>query len=56
MSIVKIAQTLEAHSVPYYIENNRIFADSMICGTQMFDEVVDLTDYTCSKLFAWLGY
>lgn len=56
MTIAQIAKILELHSVPHYIEGDRIYADSMIAFTGMFEIVEDLTDRTRSELFAWLGY
>ena len=56
MKIVTIAHILNQHSVPYIIKGNRIYADSMAAFSKPFEEVEDLTDYTCSPLYAWLGY
>ena len=47
-----IGRALKAHYVPYYIDNERIFADDMT-GTNTYD---DLTGYTLQKLRDWLGY
>lgn len=51
-----IIAALEAHSVPYKIENGRIIADSMIAFTELFEETVDVTDFTKKELMTWLGY
>lgn len=56
MQIEKIAKILNLHSVPYYVEGGRIYADSMLAYSPIFSEVVDLTDYTISQLYSWLGY
>lgn len=56
MTINKIKQILDLHSVPHYEADGRIYADSMISGTDLFQEVEDVTDWTKSQLFAWLGY
>ena len=56
MTIENIALALEVHSVPYYIENDRVYADTMDAAKAALEEVVDLTDYTHSQLYAWLGY
>ena len=56
MPIEEIARILDAHSVPYFIKDGRIYADSMIAFTALFEEVEDVTDYTRSQLYAWLGY
>ena len=56
MTITHIAKILNLHSVPYRIEDGRIYADSMIAFTGMFEIVEDLTDYTYAELRAWLGY
>lgn len=56
MAVERIAKVLDAHSVPYRIESGRILADSMIAGTELFEEVEDLTDYSRTELYDWLGY
>lgn len=56
MNIERIAEILTLHSVPYRIEGGRIYADTMAAGSDPFEETADLTDYTCSQLYAWLGY
>ena len=56
MTIAQIQTILPNHSIPFYVQNGRILADSMIAYTELFQEVVDLTDYTRQQLFAWLGY
>lgn len=52
----KIIKILDAHSVPYYESNGRIYADSMLSGTELFEKVENVTDWTCEMLFDWLGY
>ena len=52
LSVRNIARALKNHYVPFYIENEHIFADDMT-GTSTFD---DLTGYTLKKLRDWLGY
>lgn len=56
MDIKTIAAILSRHSVPFKIENDRILADSMQANIPLFQETVDLTDYTKSQLYDWLGY
>lgn len=56
MSITTIINILEQHSVPYFIKDNRVYADSMVAFSQPFETVIDMTDYTRSQLYAWLGY
>lgn len=56
MNIEQIAKILTLHSVPYRIEGGRIYADTMAAGSAPFEETEDLTDCTCSQLYAWLGY
>lgn len=56
MSVFQISRVLEGHGVPFYIQGNRIFADSMVAFTAIFEEVVDVTNYTPEQLRAWLGY
>lgn len=56
MSNEKIARILDQHSIPHYIENGRIYADCMIAGTQVFEEVEDMTGCSKNELYDWLGY
>lgn len=56
MTISKIRSILDAHGVPCFISGGRIYADSMIACTALFECVEDLTDYTRAQLYAWLGY
>ena len=56
MTIQEIARILKYHSVPFKIENNNIYADSMINGTALFEKVENCTRWSRKKLFIWLGY
>lgn len=56
MTIEYIIKVLCQHSIPFKIEGNRIYADSMFAGTETFEQVEDVTDWTKSELYAWLGY
>ncbi len=56
MTPKQIAKILDLHSIPHYTKDGRIYADAMTAGTALFEEVEDLTDYTRSQLYAWLGY
>lgn len=56
MGIDRIGKILENHNVPFYVNNGRIYADSMIAGTGLFEQVEDLTDCSRKKLYDWLGY
>ena len=56
MPVAKIANILEQHSVPYFIKDDHIYADSMVAFSKLFEEVIDLTCYTRRELYAWLGY
>lgn len=56
MGNVAIGKILKAHSIPYYEKNGRIFADSMLAGTEVFEEMKDLTGISRKKLYEWLGY
>lgn len=55
-SLADIKSILDAHGVPNFIADGRIYADSMMAHTAPFEEIEDLTDYTRAELFAWLGY
>lgn len=56
MHLKQIETILKAHSVPYYIKNNQIYADSMISGTKLFDCTENVTNWTKKQLYVWLGY
>ena len=51
-----IKQILKNHSIPYYERNGDIYADSMIAGTALFEHVENVTLWTRTQLFQWLGY
>ena len=51
-----IKQILKNHGVPFYQSNGNIYADSMENGTKTFDKVENVTTWTRTQLFAWLGY
>lgn len=56
MTLKQIESILKAHSVPYYIENDHIYADSMIADTEIFEHTENVTDWTKNQLYIWLGY
>ena len=56
MSVQTIVRILKLHSVPYFMKGDRVLADSMICGTGIFENTIDVTDYTFKELMDWLGY
>lgn len=56
MSIPSIAKILDSHSVPYFINNGHIYADSMVAFSALFDEVVEMTCWSCDEIYSWLGY
>lgn len=56
MKIETISKILKAHSVPCKVENGRIYADSMLVNTEEFEIIVDVTEYSKSELFEFLGY
>lgn len=51
-----IKKILDAHSVPNFEKGGRIYADSMLAGSGLFEEVEDLTGWSMEKLWEWLGY
>lgn len=55
MSNWKISEILTRHSVPFYEVDGKIYADSMEGGTEVFEKVEDVTDWTKRQLLAWLG-
>jgi len=56
MTTEKISKILSAHGVPHYIRDGRVYADSMISGTEKFEIVEDCTDWSRKRLLSWLGY
>lgn len=56
MDTLKVSKILERHGIPFCIDNGRIFADSMVNGTKTFENTIDLTNFTVSELYSWLGY
>lgn len=51
-----ITRILDLHSIPYQIHSGRIYADSMLSGTALFEILEDVTGWTRSQLYSWLGY
>ena len=56
MSIKRIEFILTAHCIPHYINDGRIYADTMECGREIVEDVVDVTDYSAADLYDFLGY
>ena len=56
MNIIEIIKILNLHSVPHYEKDGRIYVDSMIGGTDLFEIVDDVTEWSYKKLRLWLGY
>lgn len=56
MTLKQIENILKLHNVPYYIENDCIYADSMIADTEIFECTKNVTQWTQKQLYAWLGY
>ena len=54
--IERIKNVLELHGVPCYEESGRLYADSMISGTCVFEKVEDVTEWSRDRLLSWLGY
>lgn len=56
MTTLQIEHILDAHCVPHYEKDGHIYADSMDAAKNLFEEVEDVTNWTKSRLAAWLGY
>lgn len=56
MTIEQICKILDLHSVPHYEKDGRVYADSMVAFTEVFQEVEDVTDWSRGELYSWLGY
>ena len=54
--IEKIRKILDLHGVPNYTQNGNIYADSMISGKKLFEEVENVNKKKKSQLYIWLGY
>lgn len=51
-----IIKALNAHGIPNYTKDGRIYADSMISGTYLYEITEDVTNWTRPQLLSWLGY
>lgn len=56
MNNAAISRILDAHNIPHYIKNGRLYADTMECGTQLYERTEELTGISKSDLYLWLGY
>lgn len=56
MTIERIKKILDLHGVPNYTQDGNIYADSMISGTTLFEKVENVTRWSRSQLYIWLGY
>lgn len=56
MSTKAITSILNDHGVPYFWDNGNIYADSMISGTAIFEQVENVTSWSRQQLYIWLGY
>lgn len=56
MTNATIKQILKNHGVPHYERDGNVYADSMESGTELFEKVVDVTLWSRTELFRWLGY
>lgn len=56
MTIKQIEKILNNHSVPFYTKDGKVYADSMLADTDVFENVVNVTNWSKTKLFQWLGY
>lgn len=56
MTHEQITRILDDHGIPYYTNSGNIYADSMEAGTALFENVVNVSAWTRSQLYAWLGY
>lgn len=56
MNNQQIIKILDAHSIPYKIEDGHVIADSMLADADLFEETVDVTGWTKKQLLDWLGY
>jgi hypothetical protein len=56
MTIKRIAAILDAHGVPYLIQDGRIYADTMRADLAPLQETENVTNYSIKKLREFLGY
>lgn len=56
MTINEKIKVLTDHSIPHKIVHGRLMVDSMRSDTEVFEELEDVTDWSKSQLYLWLGY
>ena len=57
MTLNKISKILSAHCIEHKIVNTRIIAKEIYtCNKKTYENDIDLTDYSKSDLYSWLGY
>lgn len=56
METSRIKKVLSAHNVPNFEKEGRIYADSMLSESDLFEYVEDLTGWSMERLRSWLGY
>lgn len=56
MTNAQIKQILKDHGVPHYERGGNVYADSMESGYELFEKVVNVTTWSRTELFNWLGY
>lgn len=56
MNNTVISRILDTHNIPHYIESGRLYADTMECGTRLYERTEDLTGISKNDLYLWLGY
>lgn len=56
MTIEYIKKVLENHYIPYYVENNNVYADTMEAFTSVFVKVENISRMTKTEFYKWLGY
>lgn len=52
----KIKRILDAHSVPNFEKEGRIYADSILAGSDLLEDLEDMTGWSMERLRAWIGY
>lgn len=56
MTIERIRKILDLHNIPNYTQKGSIYADSMEAGTEVFEKIENVTGWSRSQLYVWLGY
>lgn len=52
----KAVRILNSHSIPWFIYNGIVYADSMQSNTYLFQLFINVSELSTAQLYSWLGY